>query len=85
MSTLSPFFTIVRQLVTPYTAVAQVKMVLYRNRFYVESADEKLLQQLQRDPVIRKAKATDSTDLMRSAALKEHVCTEANQTHTTAP
>lgn len=51
----------------------QVKMVLYRNRFYVESADEKLLQQLQRDPVIRKAKATESTELMRSAALKEHV------------
>lgn len=52
-------------------------MVLYRNRFYVESADEKLLQQLQQDPVIRKAKASDSTDLMRSAALKEHVRTQA--------
>ncbi len=49
-------------------------MVLYRNRFYVESADENLLHKLQRDPVIRKAKANESTELARSAALKEHVC-----------
>ncbi|MEW5300916.1 MAG: hypothetical protein WDW36_003808 [Sanguina aurantia] len=52
----------------------KVKLVLKRNKFFVESSFPEVLQELLRDPIIRDA-AVDAEHLVRNKALKEHTAT----------
>ncbi len=40
-------------------AATQVKLVLQHNKFFVESPDSRILEEMLRDPVIRNARVAD--------------------------